>query len=81
MVRELAPVDIGAVSRVELERLVDEVQQTGRSRIVRRGDRDVALLSPLPAVRAPKRRSELRTPRVIPSGISSGSAPASRRPT
>ena len=44
MARELQPIDISGMP--EVARLVDEVERTKRPRVLRRGDKDVAVLMP-----------------------------------
>jgi hypothetical protein len=44
MVREAAPIDVGNLP--ELARLAEEVARSGRPRRLRRGDTDLAILSP-----------------------------------
>src|SRR4051812_6826519 len=57
MTRELQPIDIAALP--ELANLVEEVAATGKHRRITRGNRDVAVLVPAPAV-APRRRHRLK---------------------
>jgi hypothetical protein len=45
MVREPQPIDVSTIP--ELARLADEVERTGRPRVLRRGSRDVAVLVPI----------------------------------
>ena len=52
MASELSPIDISTIP--ELAHLVDEVQRTRRSRVIRRADEAVAVLSPVAP--APKKR-------------------------
>ena len=55
MTHESLPVDIATIP--ELAQLVDEVRRTGRSRVLRRADEDVALLTPMtPGAKKPRRR-------------------------
>ncbi len=49
MAHEHAPIDITALP--DLAPLVEEVRRTGQARVIRRADEDVALLTPLPAMR------------------------------
>lgn len=51
---DVVAIDITTIP--ELVDLVDEVRRTRQPRILRRGKEDVALLTPLPAAAAPKRR-------------------------
>ncbi len=55
MVRELIPIDV--TDTPELLRLAEEVRRTGRPRVLRRADEDLAVLSPvaIPAKRGSKR--------------------------
>jgi hypothetical protein len=50
MTREAPPIDISTMP--ELARLADEVARTGTPRVLKRGDEDIAILSPA----RPKRR-------------------------
>src|SRR5215217_7210679 len=45
MAKEIAPVDIS--TNLELVRLIEEVACTGKARMLRRADQDVAILMPL----------------------------------
>lgn len=47
MVHQSPPIDIASLP--ELAALVDEVCRSGRTRVLRRGGEDIALLTPLPA--------------------------------
>jgi hypothetical protein len=51
MVREAAPLDVSTIP--ELARLAEEVARTGRARLLRQHDTDLAILAPV----APRRRS------------------------
>ena len=44
MARELQPIDISGMP--EVARLADEVERTKRPRVLRRGDKDIAVLMP-----------------------------------
>jgi hypothetical protein len=49
MAAELTPIDISQVR--DVARLFEEVEATGKPRRIRRGDRDVAIVMPMPARR------------------------------
>jgi hypothetical protein len=57
MASELTAIDITHMP--DVARLAEEVRATGRSRVLRRADEDVAVLVPVPAA---KRRHTRRTP-------------------
>lgn len=46
MAKELTPIDI--TTDHDLIRLAEEVRRTGKARLLRRGDEDLAVLSPAP---------------------------------
>ena len=54
MTREAAPVDISTMP--DLTKLAEEVARTRQSRVLRRGDTDLAVLSPPPSTR--RRRAQ-----------------------
>lgn len=54
MVRELVPIDISDLP--EVAELAEEVARTGRARVLRRADRDIAVISPAPAGRRSRAR-------------------------
>jgi hypothetical protein len=62
MASELTPVDIRNLP--ELERLVEEVERTGKRRRITRGDRDVAVLMPAISVRRQRRSNAVRRPAI-----------------
>jgi hypothetical protein len=54
MTREAAPIDIATMP--DLGRLAEEVARTRTSRVIRRGDTDLAVLSPAKPKRQPRRK-------------------------
>jgi hypothetical protein len=51
MAKELTPIDISSAH--DLIRLAEEVRRSGKARLLRRGDEDLAVLSPIPAPPTP----------------------------
>jgi len=61
MTREAARIDI--TTERDFEQLVDELARTGTSRVITRGDKDLAVLSPLqPERKTPRRKGKTLTP-------------------